>query len=359
MVRFVKRILVFLSLFLAFFVVKEMVGLYSYLVSINLYLAYCFLVLLGVAIIYFIAIPIYEILKMPVGPSPTTHSSQKQKVITKRMRKFRTNPLILTETDGLRLGDSEEDYEKALTILSKESKRIQKKYVSQVFYRTGIVQNGFLDALLILSSNMSLIREMFILYNGRVSNRDIWNISKQVYYSLVIGGSESVEYATEEIFSKMATEGMKNVPFLDKVMSSMADGYVNAVLTTRVALITENYCTKTYVKSYSELYPDASYLIQTAKNLTGSMIENIYQALKNTVSEKTVDVLLKAGNPVGYLFEKGIDATFPGKNGEDSKLKKNLKSGFSFIGNPILYGIERLVNRSREKQKLLKSKEDQ
>lgn len=353
MVRFIKRLLIFFGLFLAFFVVKEFVALYSYLLTINEYFAYGFLGLLGISVIYFIVIPALDIIKMPVSPSPTTHLSQKQKVIQKRISKFRSNPIVKKELEGKELKASEEDYEIAIKILGKESKKLQKKYVSQVFYRTGIVQNGFLDALLILSSNVAMIKEMFILYNGRVNNKDIWNISKQVYYSLVIGGSESIEYATEEIFSKMATEGMKNVPFLDKVMSSMADGYINAVLTTRVALITENYCTKTYIKSYNELYPNPSYLVETAKNLTGSMIDNIFQALKNVVSEKTVDVLLKAGNPVGYIFEKGIDATFPDKNGDDSKLKKNLKTGFSFIGNPIIFGIERLVNRSREKQKML------
>jgi hypothetical protein len=239
-----------------------------------------------------------------------------------------------------------------IKILEKEAFVIRRKYVSQVFYRTGIIQNGFIDALLILSSSVALIKDLFVLYNGRVSNKDVWIIAKQVYYSMVIGGSETVEYATDEVFSKIANDSMKNIPFLDKIIASVADGFVNAVLTTRVALITENYCSKTYVASYNDLYPNPKFIVRTAQSLTSSMISNISLVLKKMTSEKTVDVLLKVGNPVGYIFEKGIDLAFPDKEEEGAPFKHHLKTGFNFIGNPIVFGIEKLVQRSRQKQRM-------
>ena len=171
-----------------------------------------------------------------------------------------------------------------------------------MFYRTGIIQNGFIDSLLILSSSVALIKEMFTLYNGRVSNRDVWIIAKQVYYSMVIGGSETVEYATEEVFSKIANDSMKNIPFLDKIIASVADGFVNAVLTTRVALITENYCSKTYVASYRELYPNPKFIVRTAQSLTSSMISNISLVLKKMTSDKTSGCSFKGRQSCGLYI---------------------------------------------------------
>jgi hypothetical protein len=351
MFKFLKRIFLFISFFLLFFVIKEFIAFYAYLKEVNDIFAYVVLGLIGVAVIYFIVIPIIQILRLPVNPSPVTDAGKEKELIRKRLRSFRKSKLLAEGgTDTQALVDSKKDYDKVVKLLNKESEKIRKKYVVQVFYRTGIIQNGFIDALLILSSAVAMVKEIFILYNGRVSNRDIWKIAKQVYYSMVIGGSESVEYATDEVFSKLATDGMKGIPFLDKIISSVADGFVNAVLITRVALITENYCTMTYVESYRELYPSAKFIVNTAKNLTSGIISNIGQVMKNMTSEKTVDVLLKVGNPVGYIFEKGIDLAFPDKNGDQAILKRNLKSGFSFIGNPIIFGVEKLVHRSRQKQ---------
>ena len=353
MFKFLRRIFYFFSFFLLFFVVKEFLAFYAYLKSIDPILAIVALSLIGIASIYFIVIPIIKILSIPVNPSPTTHKDREMQVITKRINRFKSNLYLQSKKiDVANLQATEEDYHRIIVILNKESELIRRKYVSQVFYRTGIVQNGFIDALLILSSSVAMVKEIFVLYNGRVSNRDVLKIAKQVYYSMLIGGSEAAEYATDEVFSKLASESIKNIPFIDKIMTSMADGLINAAMVTRVALITENYCAKTYVSDYRELYPSAKFIIQTVKSITSNIINNITGVLKGLTTEKSVDVLLKVGNPVGYIFEKAIDVAFPSKN-EEPNFKRNLKTGAKFIGNPIVYGIEKLVQRSRSKRKYL------
>ena len=353
MFKFIKRIFYFISFFLLFFVIKEFLAFYSYLESVDPILAIVALSLIGIASIYFIVIPVINILSIPVNPSPTTHKHREHHVISKRIEGFKKNQYLLTKKiEVSQLQNTEEDYHRIIVVLNKESELIRRKYVSQVFYRTGIVQNGFIDALLILSSSVAMVKELFILYNGRVSNRDLWKIARQVYYSMLIGGSEAAEYATDEVFSKFASQSIKNIPFIDKIMTSLADGLINAALVTRVALITENYCSKTYVSNYRELYPSAKFIIQTVKSITANMLSNITGVLKGMTTEKSVDVLLKVGNPVGYIFEKAIDAAFPSKNDEPN-FKRNLKTGAKFIGNPVIYGIEKLVHRSRSKRKYL------
>ena len=353
MIKFIKKIFFFLSFFLLFFIIKEFISFYAYLKVIDPILALISISLLGALTVYFVVIPVIQIFSIPVNPSPTTHPTLEMYVIEKRMKRFKNNPLLLDKgLDLQKLQTTREDYNQVIKILNKESEKIRRKYVSQVFYRTGIVQNGFLDALLILSSGVAMVKDIFTLYNGRVSNRDVWRIGKQVYYSMLVGGSEAAEYATEEVFSKFATDSMKSIPFLDKILTSMADGLINAALMTRVALITENYCTKTYIKNYRDLYPSPQFIIQTARSITSNIVSNIVLLLKRMASEKTVDILLKVGNPVGYIFEQAIDAAFPNEQEkEESGFKKGLKTSMKFLGNPVIYGIEKLVERSRARKK--------
>ncbi len=354
MLKFLKKILFFFSFFLLFFVIKEFISFYAYLKAIDPLLAYISISLLGAITFYFAVIPAIQIFRIPVNPSPTTNPLKEMHVIESRIRRFRKNQLLKAKgVDVVHLQTTREDYNRAIKILNLESEKIRQKYVTQVFYRTGIVQNGFLDALLILSSSVAMVKDLFVLYNGRVSTRDVWKIGRQVYYSMLIGGSEAAEYATQEVFSKFASEGIKNIPFIDKIMTSMADGLINATLMTRVALITENYCTKTYVKNYRGLYPSTKFIIQTARSITSTIIFNIGQLLKGMASEKNVDILLKVGNPVGFIFEKAIDKAFPDEKDEETPLKKGLKTGMKFLGNPVIYGIEKLVERSRSRRKIL------
>ena len=353
MFRFIKRIFYFISFFLLFFVFKEFISLYAYLVTINPWLAYGFLAILGIATIYYIIVPIGKILAIPVNPSPTKRISEEQSLIKKRLDLFKRNKALTGYgIDAKSLESTREDYDRVMVVLARESAKIRKKYVSQVFYRTGVVQNGFLDAILILSSSIAMVREIFILYNGRVSNRDLLKIARQVYFSIVIGGSEAVEYATDEVFSKVASDSLKNIPFLDKILTSMADGMINAALVTRVALITENYCTKTYITSDRDLYPSSKFILQTAKSITSNLVDNISLVLRRMASEKTVDTLLKVGNPVGYIFEKAIDYAFPTGDEVEPGFKKGLKTGARFIGNPLVFGIEKIVRKSRKKPEL-------
>ncbi len=352
MLRYLKKIAIFFTLFLSFFVAKEFLALYTYVNAIHPILGWVFLGFLGVTSLYFVIIPIINILMIPVSPSPTLIKKEEPGIIKKRIKRLKNIP----ETQAIDItpaSNYKEEYDLLVKGLTKDSFSIRKKYVLKVFYGTGIVQNGFFDAMIILASNVSMVKEIFILYNGRVSYKDLWKIGKQLYYSLAIGGSEAVEYGVEELFSKLATKGMQSIPFLEKVTSSVADGYINALLTTRVALITENYCTKTYIENENDLYPTASLLVKTTQSITSGMIDNIIAVLKNTVgSEKTTDFLLKAANPVGYVFEEAIERTIPES---ESSLKKNLKTGASFIGNPIIFGIDRWIKRSRDNRKSTKS----
>lgn len=330
--KILKKILFFVSFFFLYFLVKEFLQLYTYLLGINEVLAIIVIAILFLVVIYFGLIPIIQIFILPADLGPTSIISEAESLRVKRIKKLRGNKFLKENNfDFTSIDSSEDSYNKIVAKLRPDCERIRKKYINQVFYSTAVSQNGFLDAILIFSSAVNLVKEIFLLYHGRVNTRELFVIAKKVYYSVLIGGSEGIEYATEELFSKLATDTAKSIPFLDKIFSSLADGYINAVLLTRISLITENYCTMIYIKKDRDLYPSPSFVFKTAKDLTTDIFNSIKVNLVRITKEKTENLAAKAFNPVMLVLDKGIKSI---------KDNKQINSG----KNAILNGIKNLGN---------------
>ncbi|MBN2246787.1 MAG: hypothetical protein JW755_13195, partial [Candidatus Aminicenantes bacterium] len=227
--KMLKKILFFFSLFLIYLIIKEFLTLYVQIKSLHPYAAYAFLVLVCFVFAYFVIIPVLKILALPRVFGPIRNRELIPAEISKRMQNFRNNAYLQSiDFDISTVPENQEGYDQVVKQLEKKAENLRKIHVSQMFYSTAIAQNGFLDALFILSGSINHIKEMFALYHGRISNRELWIIARKIYYSMAIGGSEGVEYATEEIISKFASQGLKSIPFIDKILSSLADGLVNA-----------------------------------------------------------------------------------------------------------------------------------
>ncbi len=344
--KFIKKILFFISLFLLYIIIREFLELYATMKSIHPYAGYGTLIAVLGVFIYFIVIPVLKILKIPKSYAPTTDKDKESQLITERIENFRKNAFLLRNNfDFSDISEDKESYDKIIKVLEKECNNLRKKNVSNLFYSTSIAQNGFLDAILILSASINHIKEIFLLYNGRVSNRDLWTICKKIYYSMAIGGSEGVEYATEEVFSKFATEGLKSIPFIDKILSSLADGLVNAALLTRISYITENYCKMTYIVSEKAIYPSPKFVINSAKSITSDLIDKIYKIIGKMAIDRSVNFALVAVNPIGYVLGKTID-----RSESIHPLKKeSLKEHAKLVGNPLAYGLEKLYKSFKKK----------
>jgi len=351
--KFITRIFYFLSLFLLFVIFKELVELIVLAKSVHPILGWATVGVLLAAVVYFIAIPIFKILKIPKNYGPTKDPDKVPELVQRRIEKFRSNPYLLQSNyDFSNVPENQEGYDQIIQTLGKEGERIRKKYVLQLFYSSSISQNGFLDAILILSSSVNLVRELFILYHGRVTNKDLWEIAKRIYFSMAIGGSEGVEYATQEFFSKFATEGMKSVPFADRIFGSLADGFINAALLTRVSLITENYCKMIYIRSDRELLPSSEFIIRATKFITGDILEKLTIELIRMSKDKTVDYVMLAVNPVGHLVGRTYGAVRDGTTKLASYQMDILRDVANLVHKPIGYGIDKFTSIFKKKDKL-------
>jgi len=222
--KIIKRIIFLLSFAVLYLIFREFVEIYLLVRSLHPIAGYGILLLLLGVTYYFIGVPIYRIIRIPVAYGPTREKSEIPGLTEKRVEHLQQNPYLLEKGyDFSDISGDESGYKRIIGEIQPEAERIRARYVSKLFYSSSIAQNGFLDAILIFSASVNLVKELFILYNGRVSNRDLLIIAKKVYYSIAIGGSEGVEYATEEILTKLTSGGVKSIPFADKVFGSIAD----------------------------------------------------------------------------------------------------------------------------------------
>jgi len=202
--------------------------------------------------------------------------------------------------------------------------KLEKNNLTQLFYSTSISQNGFIDALIIFSTSVNLIRDIFILYNGRVSNKDLIIIAKKIYFAILISGSEGIENSTEEIFSKFANDALKSIPFIDKILASLVDGFISAALVTRACLIAENYCKLTLISSDKDLIPSYSQVIKSTKDITLGILEDANSKLMKMSKDKTTAIFKSVINPVTILWDNTKDTNSYGKISTSVNKIKNI-----------------------------------
>jgi hypothetical protein len=343
--QLIKRIVFFISLFALYLIFRELLELYAYAYAAHPYLGYAVLFLILAVLVYFVFIPVYKIITLPVNPGPVSEKSKEEELIALRVQKFKKNKFLKTEKYQALSEDNRENYTAAVQILSRECEKIRQRYVAQLFYSSSISQNGFIDAILVLSYSVNMIKEIFILYHGRVNNRDLWQIAKKVYFSVAIAGSEGIEYVTDEIITKLASDSMKSIPFIDKILGSIADGFLNALLLNRVSYITENYCTMTYLEKPGNLYPSPARVFKATKHITADITDKLILVIKRISIDKTVNFAVVALNPIGYVWERTFDRLIADKSIDEKGFLKNLiiETG-KFAGNPVTYGIGKIYN---------------
>ena len=339
--RLFRKIFFLFAIAISILIVREFISLYNDLRNIHEYLGYFFLIFILFIFIYFAVVPVFKIFMIPKSFSPTKNKDEINTIYLKRLKRFEKNKLLQTY-DFNSTKSSEQKYNESVNVLQNEVSLIRKQYISKIFYSTAVSQNGFLDAIIILSASINIVKEIFITYNGRVSNKDLFSIGRKVYTAMAIGGSEGVEYATDEIISSLASDGLKSIPFIDKIMGSIADGFVNAMLVTRISFITENYCQKVYISSDKDLLPSFKVVFDTAKIITNDVRDNIKKALKNMSTDKKENFAKFSVNPTSYVIDLAMNK-YGDKITGDSKLKNNISYAMKVATNPIGVGFEKIA----------------
>ena len=141
------------------------------------------------------------------------------------------------------------DVPAALRALSAQADGLIRATAGNVFVSTALLQNGRLDGLVVLATQLRLIWQIGALYNLRPSPRQLWYLYSNVGGAMLVAAHlEEIDFAelAGPLVNSVAPSLAAAVPGLQGVANllanSMANGSANAFLTLRVGLIAKNYC---------------------------------------------------------------------------------------------------------------------
>lgn len=200
------------------------------------------LALFGALLLY----PLVLLLRLPKAMQPPEDASSPDHAV---YRDWLERHLAQHPDAAVAALASSGDVPAALQALSARADEFIRGTASNVFVSTALMQNGRLDGLVVLATQLRLIWQIGALYNLRPSPRQLWYLYSNV------GGAMLVAAQLEELdFTELAGPLVSSVvpslaaavPGLQGVgnllVNSLANGSANAFLTLRVGLIAKSYC---------------------------------------------------------------------------------------------------------------------
>jgi hypothetical protein len=261
--------------------------LYIYLNTIGPNFAKIILFGLLLVVLYYLVVPLIQVLRLPAY-GPVLDKSKEGALIAFRLKQMKSNPTLIEQNITVK-GNDHIELDRLNIEVKKKTKVIRQKYIQTVFAGTTASQNGMVDAIIILTCATSVVKEIFISFNGRGSLTDLVTLGRAIISAIAIGGSEAVEEGAGEFISQIGGKALEGIPFAGAAVKSIADGYFNAVLISRIGLITENYCTQTYIEKPSAVYPSYLQVVAETKaivsNPTSSILSKMKGAFKRTKTE--------------------------------------------------------------------------
>lgn len=137
-----------------------------------------------------------------------------------------------------------------LATLKEKSLPMIKENANAIFLSTAISQNGSLDSFMVLFSLLRMVWQLASFYETRPSLVSLLKLYLQVasvvLMARTIEDADLIEDQMEPLIASIIGESLASaipgmVPVANLVVSSLMEGTVNAFLTMRVGLITQNY----------------------------------------------------------------------------------------------------------------------
>ena len=263
---------------------------------------YAFYGLLGLFITFFIVRPIYGILKAPAFKLPAFNDSEaSQKTYLKALKKMRKLD-YLSDADQLRISEaitSKADLKTATTELyqgpmKKEMDQIIIYHAKTIMTTTALSQNGSLDMLAVIATNLKMINKLVKSTGYRPSYINLSKLALNVTVTAMIAeGLEDVD-VSEWMPSKIG-ETISDVPLLRGATNSMFQGLTNGLLALRIGIITRRY-----------LYQDP--LLLTPRQLRLAAYKESFSLMPKLLAEGAFNVPKTLITLLGKIFKKAPEA---------------------------------------------------
>ena len=260
--------------------------------KINQYVEIGFYCLALILLWIFFLRPIFIIVCAPtlsvetVLERDTKKYRRKFKKVAKNLLK--DNMLDEIDKEAIRnsLNQKEELYNEVNRVFNKSiKKQINKiiiKNASTVMVSTAISQNGRLDAIMIMSVNLKMIKEIVLKCGFRPSYANLGKLSVNVLgTALIAEGIENLDIT--DILPASATQFLAEVPLLKPILSSVTQGIANALLTARIGILTRKYLfADTPITSKSQMRVEA---IKESVKMIPIILKDSAAVLPNKISK--------------------------------------------------------------------------
>src|ERR1043166_7675785 len=167
------------------------------------------------------------------------------------LQALRSRLAINQRTRDLPLATPEE-IEDAVGHLSNEADKVVRRTASTVFLSTALMQNGRLDGLVVLFTQIQMVNRVARIYVQRPSPRELMRLYANVAgTALIASGLESLDLG--EMIAPLATSVVPaikgGIPGLSGISALLvrviSNGAANAFLTLRVGEVARRYCALT------------------------------------------------------------------------------------------------------------------
>ena len=186
----------------------------------------------------------YARLPSALIPPEETSRPKHEKYLEELRARLGANP----KTRGVPLA-TETEIENAITILSVDADSVVRKTASTVFLSTALMQNGRLDALILLFTQIQMVTRVARIYVQRPSPRELIRLYLNVAgTAFIASGLESLDLG--EMVAPLATSVVPalkgGIPGLSGIsallVKCVSNGAANAFLTLRVGEVARRYC---------------------------------------------------------------------------------------------------------------------
>lgn len=231
-------------------VASSILTLGEHLRNIHPYVEYAFYVLSAILVYFLIINPIRIIIFAPTFSVVTVleKNSAKTQRTYKKVAKNLISTELITDEDMEKLKLAMKDCG-ALRVeineifdntIKKEINKIIMKNAKTVLISTAISQNGRLDMLTVLGTNLKMIKEIVQTCGFRPSYAKLGKLSINVLStSLIAEGLEGLDF--NDIFPNTTTNFLNEIPLVKPIVSSVVQGISNALLTIRIGIVTRRY----------------------------------------------------------------------------------------------------------------------
>lgn len=263
---------------------------------------YSFYGLLGLFVFIFIFRPIYGILVAPAFQLPALNDNQaREKTYLKALKKLQKLD-YLSADDQLKMAHALKTKTDLKPVtqamyqgpMRKEMDEIIIFHAKTIMTTTALSQNGSLDMLAVIATNLKMISKLVKATGYRPSYVHLSKLALNVTVTAMIAeGLEDVD-VTEWMPSKIS-ETITDIPLLRGATNSLFQGLTNGLLALRIGIITRRY-----------LFQDP--LVQTPKQLRIAAYKESFSLIPKLLKEGVFNVPKTFISLLAKVFKKAPEA---------------------------------------------------